>query len=96
MAFDLVLFGGTGDLAWRKLMPALFQAFRHGKLPSGGRIIAVARDARTDAQYRALIRDKFADVEEAKQPSPEEFERFAALLGTDVGANLDCGAMRPY
>jgi hypothetical protein len=24
------------------------------------------------------------------------FERFAALLGTDVGANLDCGAMRPY
>jgi glucose-6-phosphate 1-dehydrogenase len=80
MAFDLVLFGGTGDLAWRKLMPALFQAFRHGKLPADGRIIAVARDARSDAQYRALIRDKFADVEEAKQPSPEEFERFAGLL----------------
>ncbi len=33
MSFDLVLFGGTGDLTWRKLMPALFQAFRHGKLP---------------------------------------------------------------
>ncbi len=33
MSFDLVLFGGTGDLAWRKLMPALFQAFRHGSLP---------------------------------------------------------------
>ena len=26
MSFDLVLFGGTGDLTWRKLMPALFQA----------------------------------------------------------------------
>ena len=25
MSFDLVLFGGTGDLAWRKLMPALFR-----------------------------------------------------------------------
>ena len=36
MSFDLVLFGGTGDLAWRKLMPALFQAFRHGSLPEGG------------------------------------------------------------
>ena len=35
MSFDLVLFGGTGDLTWRKLMPALFQAFRHGKLPAG-------------------------------------------------------------
>ena len=42
MSFDLVLFGGTGDLAWRKLMPALFQAFRHGSLPPGGRIIGVA------------------------------------------------------
>src|SRR6185369_2334430 len=38
MAFDLILFGGTGDLTWRKLMPALFQAWRHGKLPGGGRI----------------------------------------------------------
>ena len=25
MSFDLVFFGGTGDLTWRKLMPALFQ-----------------------------------------------------------------------
>jgi len=80
MSFDLVLFGGTGDLTWRKLMPALFQAFRHGKLPPGGRIIAVARDERSDDQYRIFIRERFASVEEAKQPTPEEFERFAQLL----------------
>ncbi|MEK0418949.1 MAG: glucose-6-phosphate dehydrogenase [Pseudomonadota bacterium] len=80
MSFDLVLFGGTGDLTWRKLMPALFQAWRHGKLPAGGRILAVARDERTDAQYREFIRDKFNAVEEAKQPSGEEFDRFAELL----------------
>jgi glucose-6-phosphate 1-dehydrogenase len=53
MSFDLVFFGGTGDLTWRKLMPALFQAFRHGKLPEGGRILAVARDERSDDEYRA-------------------------------------------
>jgi glucose-6-phosphate 1-dehydrogenase len=47
MLFDLVLFGGTGDLTWRKLMPALFQAFRHGKLPAGARILAAARRARS-------------------------------------------------
>ena len=52
MSFDLVLFGGTGDLAWRKLMPALFQAFRHGTLPEGGRIIGVGRDDLSDEQYR--------------------------------------------
>jgi glucose-6-phosphate 1-dehydrogenase len=80
MSFDLVLFGGTGDLAWRKLMPALFQAFRHGSLPEGGRIIGIARDDHTDAQYRELIRSRFDNVELAKRPSPEEFDRFAELL----------------
>ena len=53
MSFDLVFFGGTGDLTWRKLMPALFQAFRHGKLPPGGRILAVARDDQSDSKYRS-------------------------------------------
>ncbi len=80
MSFDLVLFGGTGDLTWRKLMPALFQAWRHGKLPEGGRIISVARDERSDAAYRGFIRDKFAEVESAKRPHDDEFARFAELL----------------
>ena len=80
MSFDLVLFGGTGDLTWRKLMPALFQAWRHCKLPPGGRILAVARDERSDDAYRAFIKDKFAEVESAKQPSDGEFARFAELL----------------
>src|SRR3954470_13695050 len=80
MSFDLVLFGGTGDLAWRKLMPALFQAFRHGTLPEGGRIIGVARDDLSDTQYRELIHSRFDEVDLSKRPSPEEFDRFAGLL----------------
>ncbi len=80
MAFDLVLFGGTGDLAWRKLMPALFQAHRHGKLPAGGRILAVARDERSDDEYRAFIKERFSDVETSKRPSDEEFAVFAQML----------------
>jgi glucose-6-phosphate 1-dehydrogenase len=80
MSFDIVLFGGTGDLAWRKLLPGLFQAFRHGSLPADGRIIGVARDELSDQQYRALIKSRFDQVELAKRPSAEEFDRFAALL----------------
>ena len=80
MSFDLVLFGGTGDLVWRKLLPALFQAFRHGSLPQGGRIIGIGRDDLTHDQYRALIKSRFDNVELAKRPSEEEFTRFAALL----------------
>src|SRR5438105_2245362 len=80
MSFDLVFFGGTGDLTWRKLMPALFQAFRHGKLPPGGRILAVARDEHTDDKYRAWLKERFHDVEGHKRPSDEEFARFAELV----------------
>ncbi|WKB51943.1 glucose-6-phosphate dehydrogenase [Eleftheria terrae] len=80
MSFDLVFFGGTGDLTWRKLMPALFQAFRHGKLPSGGRILAVARDDQSDEQYRQWLKDRFQDVDTPKRPTDEEFARFAELL----------------
>ena len=80
MSFDLVLFGGTGDLVWRKLLPALFQAFRHGSLPAGGRIVGIARDDLSDAQYRALIKTRFDAVELAKRPTEEEFERFAGML----------------
>lgn len=80
MSFDLVFFGGTGDLTWRKLMPALFQAFRHGKLPPDGRILGVARDDQTDEQYRAWLKERFQDVIDAKRPSDEEFARFAEML----------------
>ena len=80
MSFDLVFFGGTGDLTWRKLMPALFQAFRHGKLPEGGRILAVARDDQTDERYREWLKERFREVDGAKRPSDEEFERFASLI----------------
>ena len=80
MAFDLVLFGGTGDLVWRKLMPALFQAFRHGTLPAGGRIIGIGRDDLGAANYRSQIQSRFHQVELAKQPMPEEFDAFAQLL----------------
>jgi glucose-6-phosphate 1-dehydrogenase len=80
MSFDLVLFGGTGDLTWRKLMPALVQAFRHGSLPAGGRILGIARDDLDDERYRSFIRSRLAEVEQAKRPSAEEFERFARML----------------
>ncbi|WP_396431718.1 glucose-6-phosphate dehydrogenase [Limnohabitans sp.] len=80
MAFDLVFFGGTGDLVWRKLMPALFQAYRHDTLPEGGRIIGIGRDDLSDAQYRAQIQSRFEQVEGEKRPKPEEFARFASLL----------------
>ncbi len=41
--FDLVIFGGTGDLARRKIIPALFRRHCAGQLENGARIIGAAR-----------------------------------------------------
>ncbi|MDE2077590.1 MAG: glucose-6-phosphate dehydrogenase [Burkholderiales bacterium] len=80
MSFELVFFGGTGDLTWRKLMPALFQAWRHGKLPREGRILAVARDDWDDVRYRAWLQERLQEAESAKRPTADEFEQFAQQI----------------
>ena len=99
MSFDLVLFGGTGDLTWRKLMPALFQAWRHGKLPEGGRILAVSRQRLSDDAYRSWLKARFAEVDDAKRPSDDEFARFAALLhylAMDLGQTADYAQLKAW
>ncbi|HET7359323.1 MAG TPA: glucose-6-phosphate dehydrogenase [Rhodanobacteraceae bacterium] len=54
-AFDLVIFGGTGDLAMRKLLPALFRRFADGQIPAASRIFGVAREQQADADYRQRV-----------------------------------------
>jgi glucose-6-phosphate 1-dehydrogenase len=54
--FDLIIFGGTGDLALRKLLPALLHRFADGQITPSSRIIGVARDALDEAGYREKIR----------------------------------------
>ena len=43
-SFTFVLFGGTGDLSMRKILPALYEAHRAGMLAPGGKIFAVLFD----------------------------------------------------
>ncbi|MEL6838340.1 MAG: glucose-6-phosphate dehydrogenase [Pseudomonadota bacterium] len=53
--FDLVIFGGTGDLARRKILPGLFRRFRSGQMPAGSRVIGAARSDLDNAGYREMI-----------------------------------------
>jgi glucose-6-phosphate 1-dehydrogenase len=54
--FDLVVFGATGDLTRRKLLPALYHRFRDGQIPDTSRIVGAARSPGDDASFRALAR----------------------------------------
>jgi glucose-6-phosphate 1-dehydrogenase len=55
--FDLVIIGATGDLARRKLLPALFHRFRSGQITGASRIIGGARDERSTESYRDMVRE---------------------------------------
>ena len=55
--FDLVIFGGTGDLAKRKIIPGLFRRFAAGQILAEARIIGAARASLDTPAYRALLRD---------------------------------------
>lgn len=53
--FDMVLFGGTGDLVMRKLLPSLYQAHAAGLLHEDGRILALGRKGFSRDEYLAYI-----------------------------------------
>jgi glucose-6-phosphate 1-dehydrogenase len=59
--FDLVIFGGTGDLARRKILPGLFRRFLSGQMPEGSRIIGAARSELDNAGYRKMISEAIAE-----------------------------------
>ncbi len=54
--FDLIIFGGTGDLARRKILPGLFRRFCSGQMPPNARIIGAARANLGQAVYQDMIR----------------------------------------
>jgi len=58
---SLVIFGVTGDLAHRKLMPALYDLGCHGVLPFGTTIVGYGRQALTDDGFRALLQGSIDD-----------------------------------
>ncbi len=55
--FILVIFGGAGDLAKRKLLPTLFDLYRKGKLPGKFTVIGFGRQNMDDNSYRILVGD---------------------------------------
>ncbi|MEL7042740.1 MAG: glucose-6-phosphate dehydrogenase [Pseudomonadota bacterium] len=53
-SFDIVIFGGRGDLAQRKLLPALYHRWLDGQIPEDCRIIAVSRSEMDDTAFHAF------------------------------------------
>ncbi|HBM61249.1 glucose-6-phosphate dehydrogenase [Salipiger marinus] len=89
--FDLVIFGGTGDLARRKILPGLFRRFCAGQMTRDSRIIGAARGDMDETAYRDMVREAIAEF----GPSRSEacaVEDFLSCLGyVSVDARGDDG-----
>lgn len=90
--FDLVVFGATGDLARRKLLPGLFRRMRAGQAPAGARIIGAARSQLDADGFRGIAADALETFLEPAEREPAAVEQFLKSLDyVHVDAEGDAG-----
>jgi len=88
----IVIFGASGDLTARKLIPAFYHLFGEKQLPSPFRIIGFARREKTDGQWREELKmalDKFSRTQPVNE---EQWSAFAANLSYCPGEFSDLAA----
>src|SRR5204862_4256056 len=76
----MVIFGASGDLTARKLIPAFYHLYREKQLPGPFRIIGFARREKTDAAWRQELR---AALEQFSRTKPIE-DALLAEFATNV------------
>jgi glucose-6-phosphate 1-dehydrogenase len=73
--FTLVLFGATGDLAARKLLPALAGLFQSHYLPAEFAIVGIGRRDKTDQSFRAGVRKDLAEFRKSESDADDFLSR---------------------
>jgi len=84
---SVVIFGASGDLTSRKLIPALYQLFKEKQMPPDFRIVGFARREKSDASWRKELRDaldQFSRTKPVEEPVWEEFARHICYCQGDL------------
>jgi glucose-6-phosphate 1-dehydrogenase len=87
----LVIFGASGDLARRKLVPALWSMFQSRVLPEPFAVIGVSRREMTNEQFRGHMRQAITEFARVQPPSTRVWDRFAQALFYYAGDPADAG-----
>ena len=74
--FDLVIFGATGDLAQRKILPSLYRLVLSGQVPAHCRIIGAARRSMSRKQFQDAVFESLAHHSEEASLDSETLEKF--------------------
>jgi glucose-6-phosphate 1-dehydrogenase len=94
---DIVIFGGAGDLSFRKLLPALYMAHLHDKLQADTRIVAIGRQPWTRDEYLNFIDSHSPEFIEKTAFSDEDWRGFLSRLiyvSMDVTAPADYAKLK--
>jgi glucose-6-phosphate 1-dehydrogenase len=78
--FVLVVFGATGDLARRKLLPALFHRYADGQIVDPSVIVGISRRAMSDGEFREMAREAILEHVPVARGDTEILEHFLARL----------------
>lgn len=78
--FDLVIFGGTGDLAKRKILPGLFRRFCDGQFTTDSRIIGAARGELNNDEFKQLVSDSISEFGGLKHIDAGQLSEFLNIL----------------
>src|SRR5262250_2153114 len=89
----IVLFGASGDLAKRKVIPALFDLAAHDSLGERYSIVGFARTAMTDESFRATAGEAAKTISEGGPIDPSKWNEFADKLCYSPG---DYGDQEAY
>src|SRR3954451_9142125 len=95
--FDLVIFGATGDLAKRKILPSLYRRLAVGQMPAAARLIGAARTKMNRAEFRKSVREtleQFVDPRDLKPEKLEEFLNTVDYVPVDAGGEGGWPALR--
>ncbi|GJD30244.1 Glucose-6-phosphate 1-dehydrogenase [Methylobacterium adhaesivum] len=79
-SFDCVVFGATGDLTTRKLLPALYYRFKDGQIPGTSRIIGASRSEMSAEAFRERARDAIKRFVPAVDVTPDSLVAFLEHL----------------
>ena len=77
---DILVFGGTGDLSLRKLLPALYHLNSEPRSKTNMRILCIARTERTDDEFLTLVKEHCQKQIPAAEFSEEQWSEFAQKL----------------
>src|SRR5947209_6689261 len=79
MTLSIIIFGASGDLTCRKLIPSLYRLFGKHRLPEETRIIGVARSPMRDEEFRNKLADRVREFAAADW-QPQTWQSFARCL----------------